>query len=72
MSKRPAAGKPTADELAGIAWWNGLTEEQRRAALEAANTATAAEAWAHHLRLERWAEHAEKALRPRKPRTRKV
>jgi TRAP-type C4-dicarboxylate transport system substrate-binding protein len=54
--------KPTADELAGLAWWNGLTEEQRRAALEAANTAIAAEAWRHHCRVERNLTLAAKAL----------
>jgi hypothetical protein len=62
MTKRPP--KPTAD--AGIAWWNSLTEEQRRAALRAADTAIVAEAWAHHCKIERWAVTAEKALRPKK------
>jgi hypothetical protein len=59
--------KPTADEMAGVEWWNNLTDRQRRAALKAANTAVPAEAWAHHLRLERWAAVAANALRPRKP-----
>jgi hypothetical protein len=65
MSKQPK--KPTADEMAGIEWWNNLTGSQRRAALKAANTAVPAEAFAHHLRLERWAAVAANALHPRKP-----
>jgi hypothetical protein len=53
--------------MANIEWWNNLTGSQRRAALKAANTAVPAEAFAHHLRLERWAAVAKNALRPRKP-----
>jgi hypothetical protein len=63
MSKQPK--KPTADD--GVIWWNNLTDWQRRAALKAANTAAPAEAFAHHMRLERWAAVAKNALRPRKP-----
>jgi hypothetical protein len=51
MEPRP----PTADEQAGIDWWNGLTEAQRREALCAAGwrsggtwTPSAADAWALH------------------------
>ena len=38
----------SADEAAGMEWWNGLSEEQRAYWLEAANTAIVAEAWAYH------------------------
>jgi hypothetical protein len=31
--------EPTADELAGMQWWNNLTEPQRADALKAASTA---------------------------------
>jgi hypothetical protein len=47
--------KPTADELAGIQWWNSMTEAERAKALEAAGwksggtwTPSAADAWALH------------------------
>jgi putative DNA-invertase from lambdoid prophage Rac len=63
MTKQPK--QPTADD--GVIWWNNLTDRQRRAALKAANTTVPAEAFAHHLRLERWAAVAANALRPRKP-----
>jgi len=46
---------PTADELAGMQWWNSMTEEERAKALEAAGwksggtwTPSAADAWAEH------------------------
>lgn len=39
--------EPTPDELAGMAWWNALTESERRMWLRAANTATPADAWAY-------------------------
>ena len=45
----------TADELAGMQWWNSMTEEERAKALEAAGwksgstwTPSAADAWAEH------------------------
>ena len=38
----------SADESAGMEWWNALTEEQRAYWLDAANTAIVAEAWAYH------------------------
>lgn len=38
--------KPTADEAAGIAWWNGLSEADRAAWLKGAGSAVPAEAWA--------------------------
>jgi hypothetical protein len=37
--------KPTADEIAGMAWWNNLSERERSAALQLAKANTAAEAW---------------------------
>lgn len=47
--------QPTADEIAGIRWWNSLTESERAKALEAAGwksgskwTLSAADAWALH------------------------
>jgi hypothetical protein len=46
---------PTADELAGIQWWNSMTEAERAKALEAAGwksggtwTPSAADAWIAH------------------------
>ncbi len=41
MSER----KPTADELAGMAWWNNLSERERGAAMQLSKGNTAAEAW---------------------------
>jgi hypothetical protein len=48
---------PTADELAGIQWWNSMTEVERAKALEAAGwksggtwTPSAADAWTAHKR----------------------
>jgi hypothetical protein len=35
----------------GMAWWNGMTEQQRLAALRAADTDCPAEAWAHWRRV---------------------
>jgi hypothetical protein len=47
--------QPTADELAGIQWWNSMTEVERAKALEAAGwksggtwTPSAADAWTIH------------------------
>jgi len=41
------AGKPTTDELMGIAWWNGLTKKERARWLQlAGNTCVPADAWA--------------------------
>jgi len=47
--------KPTADELAGMQWWNSMTEAERAKALEAAGwtsggtwTPSAADAWTAH------------------------
>jgi hypothetical protein len=42
--------KPTADEQAGMTWWNQLTEDERAKALSDAKTAVVAEAWAHYKR----------------------
>jgi phage terminase large subunit-like protein len=72
------SGKYTPDEWARQAcvayyrWKADRTDAERAQALEKAGTAVPAEAWAHHSNIERWAEHATKALRPRKPRTRKI
>ncbi|MGC2030609.1 MAG: hypothetical protein WA642_11355 [Steroidobacteraceae bacterium] len=53
-SKR-ANNMPTADEIAGMQWWNSMTEAERAQALEAAGwksggtwTPSAADAWATH------------------------
>lgn len=52
---KPEKRPPTADELAGIAWWNSLSEPERATALKAAGwksggtfTPSAADAWAWH------------------------
>ncbi len=37
---------PTADEVAGMAWWNSQTELVREFWLRVANSARAADAWA--------------------------
>lgn len=42
----PGGREPTPSERAGMAWWNAMTEPQRRAWLERADTAQPAEAWA--------------------------
>jgi hypothetical protein len=48
---------PTADEQAGISWWNSMSEQERSHALVAAGwksgaawTPSAADAWAYHRR----------------------
>ena len=38
--------EPTADELAGMTWWNSLDKSERAYWLAEANTAVPAEAWA--------------------------
>lgn len=38
--------EPTADEIAGMRWWNALTEAERSKWLSVAGTAVAADAWA--------------------------
>ena len=47
--------QPTADEMAGMQWWNSMTEVQRAEALELAGwksggtwTPSAADAWTAH------------------------
>ena len=40
----------TADERAGMDWWNALTEDRRAYWLRAANSAIPAEAWAEYKR----------------------
>ena len=37
---------PTSDEAAGIAWWNGISEEERAEWLRRAESAVPADAWA--------------------------
>lgn len=44
------AGVMTADERDGIAWWNGLSEDDRRFWLACAVSAIPAEAWACYKR----------------------
>jgi hypothetical protein len=39
--------EPTADELAGMRWWNEMTEKQRGEAMQLAKATTAAQAWDH-------------------------
>ena len=55
--------EPTPDELAGIAWWNGLTDVGRlywMAVAASAGDPTKAGAWEMHLRVEaRMAKPAE-------------
>jgi hypothetical protein len=39
--------KPTPDEVMGMAWWNGLTEQERAWWIQmAGNTGVPADAWA--------------------------
>jgi hypothetical protein len=38
----------SADETAGMEWWNGMSEDQRAYWLREANTAIVAEAWAYY------------------------
>ena len=52
---KPDQRQPTADEIAGMQWWNSMSEAERAAALKAAGwksggafTPSAAEAWAEH------------------------
>ncbi|MER8874504.1 hypothetical protein NKI04_32395 [Mesorhizobium sp. M0814] len=41
---------PTADEMAGMLWWNSLTEAERADWLAWADSAVPAEAWAAYKR----------------------
>lgn len=41
---------PTVDEVLGMAWWNGLSRQERAFWLRAAMTAVPAEAWAYFKR----------------------
>ena len=41
---------PTADEIAGMQWWNSLTEAERADWLARADSAVPAEAWAAYKR----------------------
>jgi len=52
--------EPTADDLAGMKWWNDMTEAERAKTLAdagwksgAAWTPSAADAWAHHKKISR-------------------
>jgi hypothetical protein len=38
------------DDEAGMRWWNGLSEHERKRWLEAANSARPADAWKEYLR----------------------
>ena len=38
----------SADETAGMEWWNAMSEDQRAYWLREANTAIVAEAWANY------------------------
>jgi len=42
--------EPTADEAAGIAWWNSIPERQRAFWLELTHSGSAAEAWTEYKR----------------------
>lgn len=44
----PPARIPTVDDLAGIAWWNGLTEQRRAYWCRVAQTATPKHAWDYY------------------------
>lgn len=47
----PTDREPTADERAGMTWWNTLSEaERRRWMREAGDTGIAADAWAAYQR----------------------
>jgi hypothetical protein len=56
---KPDQRHPTADEFAGMQWWNSMSEAERAAALKTAGwkaggtfTPSAAEAWAEHKKRE--------------------
>lgn len=40
--------KATADEVAGMAWWNEMSEQQRGITLQLYRATSAAEAWSAH------------------------
>jgi hypothetical protein len=42
--------EPTADELAGIEWWNSMSEPRRADWLQLADSARPADAWAEFKR----------------------
>jgi hypothetical protein len=44
----PPARKPTADDLAGIEWWNAMTEQRRAYWLQIAKTNVPRHAWDHY------------------------
>ena len=47
-SKVPSWGQPSPDDLAGMNWWNAMTEGERLVALQAAGTSIPAVAWGHY------------------------
>lgn len=48
--QHPDDREPTADERAGMSWWNAMTEAERLDAMRRANADTAAAAWEFHKR----------------------
>ena len=42
------ARKPTADDIAGMAWWNSLTEQRRAYWLSVARTSSPRQAWDYY------------------------
>ncbi len=42
--------EPTADELAGVEWWNSISEPRRADWLQMAESAKPADAWAEYKR----------------------
>jgi hypothetical protein len=64
--------KPTADELAGMEWWNSMTEAERATALEAVGwksgstwALSAADAWTVHK--QRFALNEKRSVPPTNP-----
>jgi len=53
--------EPTADELAGIEWWNAISEHRQADWLQMAESAKPADAWAEYKRrtINAQYEHAE-------------
>jgi hypothetical protein len=58
------AREPTADERAGMAWWNSLSEPRRGDWLLMAGSAKAADAWAEYKRRSHAQPSDEPLVRP--------